>query len=154
MTESVWHKEIKGWGVATEIPLGNRRADCELRCAKRVEVQARPLPPAEVAGREAHADLWILDCRDAHRSQRLMVWDDPQFGTLLRWERAWKGFAVAKRPVLLNLTLDLRTVAAPSWRSPTGTSTGTGSRAPDGSAPPPPSGPGCATASLPPATGP
>ncbi|MFE6163231.1 hypothetical protein ACFQ7F_30455 [Streptomyces sp. NPDC056486] len=109
MTESAWHKEIKGWGVATEIPLGNRRADCQLRCGKRAEVQARPLPDAEVAGREAHADLWILDCRDAHRAQRLMVWDDPQFGTLLRWERAWQGFAVAKRPVLLNLALDLRT---------------------------------------------
>lgn len=109
MTESAWHKEVKGWGVATEISLGNRRADCQLRCGKRAEVQARPLPPDEVAGREAHADLWILDCRAAHRSRRLTVWRDPQFGTLFRWERAWQGFAISKRPVFLNLELELRT---------------------------------------------
>ncbi|MGP9017681.1 hypothetical protein ACT1U9_04630 [Streptomyces sp. BR1] len=109
MTESAWHKEIKAWGVATEISLGNRRADCLLHCGKRAEVQARPLPPAEVAGREAHTDMWILDCRTAHRARRLMVWSDPQFGTLLRWERPWRGFAVSKRPVFLNLELDLRT---------------------------------------------
>ncbi|TDT28144.1 hypothetical protein EV562_115155 [Streptomyces sp. BK208] len=131
MTESAWHKEIKGWGVATEISLGNRRADCQLRCGKRAEVQARPLPPAEVAGREAHADLWILDCRDAHRSQRLMVWNDSQFGTLLRWERPWQGFAVAKRPVFLNLKLDLRTghgtfVQVNRWVFDSRQATGTG----------------------------
>ncbi|MFH8565722.1 hypothetical protein [Streptomyces sp. NPDC017988] len=95
--------------MATEISSGNRRADGRLHCGKRAEVQARPLPPAEVASGKAHADLWTLDCRDAHRSQRLMVWDDPQFGTLLRRERAWRGFAVARRPVILHLTLDLRT---------------------------------------------
>ncbi|MFJ1550698.1 hypothetical protein [Streptomyces sp. NPDC088246] len=109
MTESAWHKEIKGWGVVTEISLGNRRADCQLHCGKRAEVQARPLPPAEVTGREAHTDLWILDCRAAHRARRLIVWSDPHFGTLLRWERPWQGFAISKRPVFLNLELDLRT---------------------------------------------
>ncbi|MGW0868951.1 hypothetical protein ACWD3Z_00510 [Streptomyces sp. NPDC002740] len=109
MTESPWHKEIKNWGVATEIPLGNRRADCMLRCGKRAEIQARPLTPAEVASREAHTDLWILDCRPAYRTNRLLVWDDPDFGQLFRWDRAWQGFAVAKRPVFLNLEMDIST---------------------------------------------
>ncbi|MFI2206127.1 hypothetical protein ACH47Z_36255 [Streptomyces sp. NPDC020192] len=83
----------------TEVPLGDRRADCTLRCRKRAEVQARQLAPAEVAGREAHTDLWILDRRAAHARDRLLVWDDPEFGRLFRWNRAWQGFAVAERPV-------------------------------------------------------
>ncbi|MGW7463861.1 hypothetical protein ACWGJT_03940 [Streptomyces xantholiticus] len=109
MTESAWHREIKDWGVATEIPLGNRRADCMLRCGKRAEIQARPLAAAEVAGREAHTDLWILDCRAAHASDRLLVWHDTEFGRLFRWDRAWRGFAVAKRPAFLNMELDIST---------------------------------------------
>ncbi|MEW2623681.1 hypothetical protein [Streptomyces sp. NPDC048106] len=95
--------------MATEIPLGDRRADCTLRCRKRAEIQARRLAPAEVAGREAHADLWILDCRAAHASNRLQVWDDAEFGRLFRWDRPWQGFAVAKRPVFLNMNLDIST---------------------------------------------
>lgn len=109
MTESTWHKEVKDWGVATEIPLGNRRADCLLRCGKRAEIQAHPLPSVEVAGREAHADLWILDGRAAHARNRLLVWGDPEFGTLFRWDRAWQGFAAAKRPAFLNTELDITT---------------------------------------------
>ncbi|MEV6007309.1 hypothetical protein AB0M29_10925 [Streptomyces sp. NPDC051976] len=109
MTESTWHKEVKDWGVATEIALGNRRADCLLRCGKRAEIQAHRLAPVEVAGREAHTDLWILDCRAAHARNRLLVWDDPDFGTLFRWNRAWQGFAVAKRPAFLNTKLDIST---------------------------------------------
>ncbi|KUH35503.1 MULTISPECIES: hypothetical protein [Streptomyces] len=109
MTESVWHKEIKDWGVAAEVTIGNRRADCILRCGKRAEVQAYPLARAEVAGREAHTDLWILDGRAAHAGDRLLVWDDSEFGTLFRWDRAWQGFAVAKRPVFLNVELEIST---------------------------------------------
>ncbi|MGY4957968.1 hypothetical protein [Streptomyces nigrescens] len=37
------------------------------------------------------------------------MWDDPEFGRLFRWNRAWQGFAVAKRPAVLNLELDLST---------------------------------------------
>ncbi|MEU9381948.1 hypothetical protein AB0D38_13500 [Streptomyces sp. NPDC048279] len=117
--------------MATEISLGNRRADCQLRCGKRAEVQTRPLPSGEVTGREAHADLWILDCRAAHRSRRLMVWSDPQFGMLFRWERAWQGFAISKRPVFLNLEFDLRTgdgafLEMASWAFDGYRATGTG----------------------------
>ncbi|MFE5482950.1 hypothetical protein [Streptomyces sp. NPDC056527] len=109
MTESAWHKEIKSWGVATEIPIQDRRADCVLCCGKRAEVQRRPLAPQEVTGREAHADLWILDCTAAHRGGRVLMWEDPRFGRLFRWNHAWKGFAAAKRPVFLNLSLNLAT---------------------------------------------
>jgi hypothetical protein len=109
VTESTWHKEIKEWGVDTEVLLGNRRADCTLRCGKRAEVQARRLAPAEVTGREAHTDLWILDCRAAHARGRLLVWDHPEFGRLFRWNHAWQGFTVAKRPVFLNMRLDIST---------------------------------------------
>ncbi|MER5218735.1 hypothetical protein ABT063_51905 [Streptomyces sp. NPDC002838] len=95
--------------MATDVPIGNRRADCILRCGERAEAQAHPLALAEVAGREAHADLWILDCRAAYAGDRLLVWDDSGFGTLFRWDRAWQGFAVAKRPVFLNMELDIST---------------------------------------------
>ncbi|MGW2477606.1 hypothetical protein [Streptomyces sp. NPDC001665] len=109
MTESAWHHKLKGWGVDAEIRLGNRRADCLLHCGKRAEIQARPLPAPEVTGREAHTDLWILDCRSAYRAGRLSIWEDAKFGTLLRWDRTWHGFAVAKRTIFLNLQLDLST---------------------------------------------
>jgi hypothetical protein len=38
-----------------------------------------------------------------------LVWDDQEFGTLFRWDRAWQGFAVAKRPAFLNTELDIST---------------------------------------------
>ncbi|MFE5523010.1 hypothetical protein ACFQ9Q_35655 [Streptomyces virginiae] len=109
MTESGWHKEIKGWGVESEVRIGNRRTDCYLRCGKRAEVQSRGLPPVEVMAREAHTDLWILNCRAAHRTNRLPVWEDPELGCLFRWDHSWQGFAVAKRPVYLNLELNMQT---------------------------------------------
>ncbi|MEU8960513.1 hypothetical protein AB0C89_02205 [Streptomyces sp. NPDC048491] len=109
MTESAWHKEVKSWGVATEIPVQDRVADCVLCCGKRAEIQRRRLSSREVADREAHTDLWILDCRAAHSSGRLQVWEDPRFGRLFRWNRAWRGFAAAKRPVFLNLALNIAT---------------------------------------------
>lgn len=109
MTESGWHKEIKSWGAETEIRIGNRRADCHLRGGKRAEAQSRGLPSAEVMAREAHTDLWILNCTAAHRTNRLAVWEDPGLGCLFRWDHSWQGFAVAKRPAYLNLELNIRT---------------------------------------------
>lgn len=131
MTESAWHKEIKRWGVATEMAVQDRRVDCVLYCGKRAEVQRRPQPSREVASREAHADLWILDLTEAHRSGRLLVWNDPLHGQLFRWDNAWKGFAAAKRPVFLNLALDVATgqgsfLEVTNWNFDGGRAHGTG----------------------------